>query len=178
MNRRIIICGLNGSGKSTLGKALADALCIRFMDNEDYYFPKSGLDYKYDHALTKEELIPVLQRDMEQAEEWVFASVKGDYGERIESLFTHAVLLEVPKEVRMRRIWNRSCNKFGDKVLPGGELYERERRFFDMVKNRPDDYTLKWLSKLTCPIIQADGTRPVEENVALLKKALAKKGIT
>lgn len=176
MNRRIIICGGNGSGKSTLGKALADALGIRFMDNEDYYFPKSGLDYKYEYALTKEELIPTLLKDMEQTEEWVFASVKGDYGKQIESLFTHAVLLEVPKEIRMRRVWNRSLNKFGDKMLPGGELYERELRFYDMVKNRPDDYALKWVSKLTCPIIRADGTRPMEENVKLLTAALAKPG--
>lgn len=175
LNRRIIICGLNGSGKSTLGKALADALGIRFMDNEDYYFPKKGLDYKFEYALTKEELIPVLQRDMEQTEEWVFASVKGDYGSRIEGLFTHAVFLEVPKEIRMRRVWNRSHDKFGDKMLPGGELYERERRFYDMVRNRPDDYASEWMSKLTCPVIRVDGTRPVKENVELLAAALAKR---
>lgn len=174
MNRRIIICGGNGSGKSTLGKALADALGIRFMDNEDYYFPQNGSDYKYGHALTKEELIPALQRDMEQTEEWIFASVKGDYGSRIESLFTHAVLLEAPKEVRMQRVWNRSRDQFGDKILPGGELYERERMFYDMVGNRPDDHALSWVSKLTCPVIRADGTRSVEENVRLLAAALAK----
>lgn len=174
MNRRIIICGGNGSGKSTLGKALADALGIRFMDNEDYYFPRNGSDYKYGHTLTKKEVIPTLQRDMEQTEEWIFTSVKGDYGSRIESLFTHAVLLEAPKEVRMQRVWNRSRNQFGDKILSGGELYERERRFYDMVGNRPDDYALSWVSRLTCPVIRADGTRPVEENVRLLAAVLAK----
>ena len=67
MNMRIIICGGNGSGKSTLGKALADAMGIKFMDNEDYYFPKSGSGYKYDRGLTREEFIPTLQNDMEQA---------------------------------------------------------------------------------------------------------------
>lgn len=173
MNRRIIICGGNGSGKSTLGKALADAMGIKFMDNEDYYFPKSGLGYKYDYALTREEFIPTLQNDMEQAEEWIFASVKGNYGERIESMFTHAILIDVPKEVRMQRVWDRSYNKFGDKILPGGELYEREQKFFDMVKSRPDDYAEEWVSNLSCPVIRVDGVKSVDENVELLAAALS-----
>lgn len=172
MNRRIIICGGNGSGKSTLGKALAQAMGISFMDNEDYYFPGEKTGYKYACALTKEELIPILQNDMEQAEDWIFASVKGDYGERIESLFTYAVLLQVPKEVRMQRIRNRSHDKFGEKMLPGGELYEREQRFFDMVQNRPEDYAESWVLKLKCPVIRVDGRRPVQENVELLMEEM------
>lgn len=174
MNRRIIICGGNGSGKSTLGKALADAMGIKFMDNEDYYFPKRESDYKYDHALTREEFMPILLKDMEQAEDWIFASVKGNYGERIESMFTHAILIDVPKEIRMQRVWDRSYHKFGDKILPGGELYEREQKFFDMVKSRPDHYAEEWVSNLSCPVIRADGTKPVKENVGLLAEALSK----
>lgn len=174
MNRRIIICGGNGSGKSTLGKALADAMGINFMDNEDYYFPKRESDYKYDHALTREEFIPTLLNDMEQAKDWIFASVKGNYGERIESMFTHAILIDVPKEIRMQRVWDRSYNKFGDKILPGGELYEREHKFFDMVKCRTNEDVEKWVSNLSCPVIRVDGTKPVKENVELLVEALSK----
>lgn len=172
MNRRIIICGGNGSGKSTLGKALAEAMGIRFMDNEDYYFPKRGSGYKYDHALTREEFLPLLQNDMEQAEDWIFASVKGDYGEWMESLFTYAVLIHVPREIRIQRIWNRSYDKFGDKILPGGELYEREQKFFDMVKSRPDNYAEEWASNLSCPVFRVDGTKSVKENVELLAAKL------
>lgn len=69
----------------------------------------------------------MLQNDMERAEDWIFASVKGNYGEQIESLFSHAILIDVPKKIRMQRVWDRSYNKFGDKILAGGELYEREQ---------------------------------------------------
>lgn len=172
MSRRIIICGGNGSGKSTLGKALADAMGILFMDNEDYYFPEKKSGYKYDRGLTREEFLPTLLHDMEQAEDWIFASVKGNYGEQIESLFTHAILMEVPKELRMQRIWNRSYNKFGDKILPGGELYEKEQKFFDMVKGRPDNYAEEWAANLRCPVIRVDGTKSVKENVELLAAKL------
>lgn len=174
MNRRIIICGGNGSGKSTLGKALAHVMGIKFMDNEDYYFPKRESGYKYDRALTREEFIPILQNDMEQEKDWIFASVKGNYGERIESMFTHAILIEVPKETRMQRVWNRSYNKFGDKILPGGELYEKEQKFFDMVKGRTNEDVEEWVSNLRCPVIRVDGTKPVKENVELLVAVLSK----
>lgn len=172
MNKRIIICGGNGSGKSTLGKALADAMGIKFMDNEDYYFPKSGSGYKYDHALTREEFIPTLHNDMVQAEDWIFASVKGNYGEQIESMFTHAILIDVPKEIRMQRVWDRSYNKFGDKILFGGELYEQEKKFFDMVRGRTNEDVENWVSHLKCPVIRVDGTKPVKENVELLMAAV------
>ena len=36
----IIVCGLNGAGKSVLGKALAERLRCRFIDNEDLFFPR------------------------------------------------------------------------------------------------------------------------------------------
>lgn len=174
MNRRIIICGGNGSGKSTLGRALADVMGIKFLDNEDYYFPKSNLGYKYDYALTREEFLPALQNDMEQAKDWIFASVKGNYGEQIESMFTHAILIDVPKEIRMRRVWDRSYSKFGEKILPGGELYEREQKFFDMVESRPDNYAEEWVSNVRCPVIRVDGRKSVKENVELLVAALSK----
>lgn len=174
MSRRIIICGGNGSGKSTLGKALADAMGIQFMDNEDYYFPEGKSAYKYDHALTREEVLPRLQNDMERVEDWIFASVKGNYGEQIESLFTHAILIDVPKKIRMQRVWDRSYDRFGDKILPGGELYEREQQFFDLVQRRTNEDVENWVSNLRCPVIRVDGTMPVKENVELLAAAFSK----
>lgn len=175
MYGRILICGENGSGKSTLGKALADAMGIPFLDCEDYFFPEKGLDYRYGRALTREEAISALQRDLERMEEWIFASVKGDYGERMESLFTHVLLLsDVPREIRMQRVWNRSQELFGNQVLPDGQLYERERQFLEMVKGRPDGEVEEWVSSLGCPVIRVNAMRPVKENVEWLAAAFSK----
>ena len=53
-------------------------------------------------------------------------------------------------------------------MLSGGDLYEQEQRFFDLVKSRAEDTVEKWVQSLNCPIIRIDGTKPIEENINLI----------
>ena len=100
--------------------------------------------------------------------DFVFAAVKGDYGSAILPLYRYAVLIEVPKEIRLRRVRDRSFQKFGGRMKPGGDLYESEEAFFQTVAARPEDYAESWARTLPCPVVVVDGTRPVEENVERL----------
>lgn len=126
----IMVWGLNGSGKSTLGKALAEKLRFHFIDNENLFFPKTDPDYMFASPRSKEEVEIRLMDEVRQYENFVFAAVKGNYGEEILPYYQYAVLLEVPKEIRIQRVENRSFEKFGDRMLPGGDLYEQEKEFF------------------------------------------------
>lgn len=122
----IIICGLNGTGKSTLGKALAESLNFHFIDNEDLYFPKTDPNYIYASPRTREEVEKLLFHEIKAHENFVFTSVKGDYGEAIYPFFQYAVLIDVPKDIRIQRVRNRSFQKFGNRMLTGGDLYEQQ----------------------------------------------------
>ncbi len=168
MGTGMIVCGLNGTGKSTLGRALAEKLQFYFIDNEDLYFPKTDPAYIYAAPRTREEVETLLLNEIEKHENFVFASVKGDYGERIYPFFQYAVLIEVPKAIRIERVKNRSFQKFGNRMLFGGDLFEQEERFFDFVKSRAEDTVEKWIQSLKCPIIRIDGTKPIEENINLV----------
>mgnify|MGYP002076444880 FL=1 len=81
-------------------------------------------------------------------------------------------MIDVPKDVRMRRVKNRSFQKFGNRMLLGGDLYEQEERFFDLVKSRAGNTVEKWIQSLNCPIIRIDGTKPIEENINLVIKQI------
>ena len=174
MGTGIVICGLNGVGKSTLGKALAAKLSFHFIDIEDLYFPKTDPHYTYASPRTRDEVQKLLLREIKAKahESFVLASVTGDYGEAFHSAFQYAVLVSVPKEIRLQRVKNRSFHKFGDRMLPGGDLYEREEEFFDLVKSRTDNMVEDWVQTLDCPIIRIDGTKPVEENIKLIIKQI------
>ena len=74
-------------------------------------------------------------------------------------------MIDVPKEIRAQRIRNRSFQKFGERMLPGGDLFDQEQAFFQMVGARDDEYVEHWLAMLTCPVIRVDGTAPVEESL-------------
>lgn len=171
------MCGCNGSGKSTLGKALAVALQYNFIDIEDCYFPKNNKDYIYDHARSFEEAKHVLMQKVDMHGDFVLAAVKGNYGYEISALYRCTVLISVPKEIRMQRVWERSYQKFRNRILPGGDLYEKEQRFFDMVALRTEQDIEDWLKTTDCFVIRVDGTKAIEENVRLILNELSERRI-
>ncbi len=172
MGTGIIMCGLNGTGKSTLGKALAEKLHFYFIDNEDLYFPKTDPNYLYAAPRTREEVQKLLFNTIKAHENFIFASVKSDYGEFIYPFFQYAVLIDVPKDIRIERVKNRSFQKFGNRMLPGGDLYEQEKQFFDLVESKAEDTAEKWVQSLNCPIIRVDGTKPIEKNINLIMEQI------
>lgn len=165
MGTGIIVCGLNGSGKSTLGKKLAENLGFHFIDNEELFFPKTDPQYIYANTRSRKEVEKLLLDEVRAHENFVFAAVKGDYGEKILPFFRYAVLIDVPKDIRIQRVRNRSFQKFGNRMLIGGDLYEQEEKFFEFVKSRSENTVEEWIQSLKCPVIRIDGTKPIEENM-------------
>jgi len=155
MANKILLCGLNGAGKSTLGRKLAEVSGWKFADAEDYYFPHPG-DYTF--SRTKEEVTALLLRDLERHGSFIFASVRGDFGEAVVSRFTHAVLVAAPRGLRLERVRARSKKE--------------DPAFVDMVSRRPESLVEDWLTTLALPVIRVDGTRPPEENAAYILRSL------
>ena len=174
MGSGIILCGGNGAGKSTLGEALARKLGRTFLDIETYYFPNREADYTYAAPRTQEEATKLLLEDMRRHEKFVFAAVKGNYGEEVVSMLTGAVLLSVPKAIRMKRVKDRSYQKFGDRILPGGDLHRQEERFFAMVENRSEQDVEQWLDTVPIPVLRVDGTQSIDSSVRYICARLAR----
>ena len=164
----IIICGMNGSGKSTLGRALAEHLGWRFIDNEDLYFPKADPAHPYAVERTQDEVERLLLEEVRRDDRFVFAAVRGNYGEEVLPHYKAAVLVEVPREIRLARVKARSFAKFGARMQPGGDLYESEKRFYDLIAARPEDYATRWLDTVDIPVMRVDGRKPAGENVNLI----------
>lgn len=171
----VIICGLNGTGKSTLGKVLAEKLNFYFIDIEDLYFPKTDPNYIYTSPRTRKEVERLLLQEVKTHKNFILASVKGDYGEDIYSFIQYAVLLEVPKNIRLQRVKNRSFQKFGDRMLLGGDLYEQEEKFFRFVESREENTVKEWVKSLKCPVIQIDGTKSIDENTNFIMERIQNK---
>ena len=168
----ILLCGLNGAGKSTIGRILAERMSWQFIDNEDLYFPKEDASYLFSNPRSKEEVIHLLEEKIEEDDRFVFAAVKGDYGEKLLTKLDYVVLIEVPKETRMERVKMRSARKFGDRIQEHGDLADTENAWFSVVNSRPENFVTEWLERVPCPVIRIDGTAPVEENVNYLLEKL------
>lgn len=161
----IIICGLNGAGKSTLGKALAEKMHFHFIDIENLYFPKTNPNYMYASPRTREEVKKILLHEMKMHENFILSSVKGDYGKDIYSFFQCAILIDVPRDIRLQRVKERSFQKFGNRMLSGGDLFEQEEKFFRFVESRNENTVEEWVKSLKCQVMRVDGTKPIDENI-------------
>ena len=172
MGTGILICGLNGTGKSTLGKVLAQKLHFYFIDSEGLSFPKTDSNYIYASPRTRKEVGKLLLSEIKTHINFVFATVKGGYDEAIYPFLQYAVLIEVPKDLRIQRIINRSFQKFGSRILLGGDLHEQEKHFLNFVTSRAENTVEDWVHCLNCPVIKIDGTKPIEENINYIMKQM------
>lgn len=166
MPQGIAIVGLNGSGKTTLGRALAERLEYFRIDVEDYYFPAEGA---FDSPRTREEVERMMLADIEKHGDFVLSAVCADFAS-IEKYYSLVVYLEAPKEERMERIRRRSIDRFGERVLPGGDLYESEEKFFAFAEKRTPEKIEKWIENVSCPIIRIDSRKPTDELVTDILK--------
>ena len=161
----IIVCGLNGSGKSTFARALADRIQYIYKDIEDYYFPNRCYNEYYSEPKSRDQVSAAMLKDLCCYEKMVIAAVKADYSNEISEMFTKAIYIQTPKNIRLKRVKERSFKKFGSRMQEGGDLYERETAFFDFVEKRSDSLVEDWLLHLSVPVYVIDGTRPVDENI-------------
>ena len=166
MRDGIFICGLNGSGKSTLGSSLADAMNYKYIDIEECYFPDKNINDAYYNACSSKEAESNLLDKLDNCGDFVLSSVMGDkFCDEIVSLFTWVILLNVPKEIRLQRVKERSYKQFGERILPGGDLYESEKHFFETVNYKAEDIVEDWVNTIDINIIRLDGTKPIKESV-------------
>lgn len=168
MSKGIIVFGLNGSGKSTLGRELANALDYKYMDIEDYFFIES--DIPYTKQRSREEYLSLMLSDIRKHDNFVLSAVKGNFGTEISSLYKLGVFIDVPYDIRIKRVEQRAIDKFGDRVKVGGDMYESEKEFLEFVKSRNIESVEQWSETLSCPIIRVDGTRDILHNIKLIEK--------
>ena len=71
----------------------------------------------------------------------------------------------------------RSFQKFGNRMLSGGDLYEQEENFFHFVESRDESIVEEWAKSLKCPVIRIDGTMPIDENVKLIIEYIQNKDL-
>ena len=166
MDARILVCGLNGVGKSTLGRFLAERIGCAALDIESYYFP---VRHDYLCHRTPEEAYALLRRDMERLPSFVLASLRGDPSWPL----THVVLLGAPAQIRAGRVRRRSAEKFGIRMMPSGDLYESEERFFAKCAGREESEATDWMSGIPLPCLILDGTLPPGENAERVVRWIA-----
>jgi len=179
MIQRIHILGASGSGTTTLGRALAAHLqCLHF-DTDDYFWLSTNPPFTQQRA--RPERQQLLMKDVTAHDAWVVSGSLCGWGDVAISLFELVVFLSIPHDIRMTRLRQREHERFGERILPGGDLYEQSQAFLvwaasydegglDMRSRRLHE---EWLGTLPCPILCFEGEYSIEEHLAVLMVEIA-----
>ena len=174
MIQRIHILGASGSGTTTLGRALAACLQCPHFDTDDYFWVLTDPPYTHQRARTERQQL--LMDDLTAQDAWVVSGSLCGWGDVAIPRFELVVFLAIPHDIRMARLRRREHERFGDRVLPGGDMYEVSQAFLTWAASydeggldiRSRQLHDQWLSTFPCPIICFEGAYTLEEQLAVL----------
>ena len=133
MKNVIHIYGASGSGTSTLGRKICEELDYKFMDTDDYFWLPTNP--KYTTKRSKEERLALMKKDISEDDNVVIYGSLVDWGDELIQLFTLAIRLVTDTEIRIKRLKIREKKKFGDRIMPGGDMYANYIEFIEWAKN-------------------------------------------
>ena len=178
MARGIIVFGAMGVGDTTLGKELATRMGYQHFDLDDYHW-RWDTEIPYTIFRSREERTTHLMSDLSKCTKFVMSGSMWSIRKAFEPLFDLAVFMTAPAEIRAERIRARSISRWGNRVLPGGDMYETSEIYRDYLacaRNYDKDISPqaciiqheKWAAELPCPVLRIDGTKNISENTEMI----------
>lgn len=170
--RRINVSGAAGAGTTAVGRGLAEALAIPHHDADDYFWLPTVPPYRQRRAI--EDRLRLMQEMFLDRSDWVLSGSIDNWGESIVPLFNLVVFIEVPVDIRLKRLRDRETRHFGsDAVSAGGWRHLETEEFIEWASHYEDGTRegrnlmrhLAWLGTLTCPVLRIDGRPPIPDLV-------------
>ncbi len=178
MKQVIHIYGASGSGTSTLGRKISDELGYKFMDTDDYFWKLTNPQYTKKHP--KEERLELMRKDIAEADNVVISGSLTDWGDPLIPQFTLVIRLVADTEIRIARLRKREKEAFGNRIAPGGDMYENHEAFIEWAKgydtggldSRSKAKHDEWQKLLMCRQIVLNGADDLEANFLKVKNSL------
>jgi len=122
----IIIFGASGAGSTTLGKEIAQRLKYQFLDIDDYLWCWTT-EIPLTVTRSWEERTNGLMNDIKKHPNFVIAGTIFNDREHFDPLLDLAVFISTPKDICAARVHAREYARWGNRVLPGGDMYKSTR---------------------------------------------------
>jgi hypothetical protein len=109
-----------------VGERLSTVLEIPWIDSDDYFHKPT--DPPFQAQYSKEERSHLIHTQFDRFDSWILSgSISAWDIHDVE--FTHAVLIDIGPEVRLRRLEARERKRFGVRIKPGGDMHEDHMEF-------------------------------------------------
>jgi adenylate kinase family enzyme len=130
-SRRIHIMGASGAGVTTLGRALADAAAFPHHDADDYFWLPTTPPYR--KMRERDDRLRLIREIFLERSDWVLSGSIVGWGDSIAKWFDLVLYVQVPTEIRLKRLRDREARHFGtEAVSPGGVAISGDGRIHRM----------------------------------------------
>ncbi|SDG43374.1 Adenylate kinase [Pedobacter terrae] len=175
---KIHILGASCAGATTLGEALSAALNIPFFDTDHFFWEKSTIPYtiKRDPLLRNQ----MLKDELNETESYIVSGSLVSWGEEWKQMFSLAVFLYLPKEIRLERLVKREVERYGNDIYDNPQRNKLFLEFIDWA-SKYDDRSFAgrnigihetWLAGVNCPVIKIEGDITVAERLKCVIEAI------
>ena len=160
MDYRIHIFGASGTGTTTLGHLLSKQIDIPHIDTDDYFWEKSLIPYTKKREVN--ERADLLKTELQRFPEWILSGSLVGWGNFTIPLFTLAIFLWIPEEIRINRLRKREIERYGSEALsPGGWFHENSEAFITWASKydsggmdiRSRALHEQWMKELPCKLL-------------------------
>jgi len=168
---RIHITGAPGSGTSTLAAALAAALGGVHLEADDYHWLPTSPPFTTQRDSA--ERLSLLLNDLRAGNVAVLAGSVAEWGRELEDCFDLIVFLRLDTPTRVARLQRRETERFG-RVNPA--FLEWSAQYDEgWLPGRSLARQQAWLGGRNCPVVELHSGVPVENLVATVVQALARR---
>lgn len=178
MKHVVHLFGASGSGTTTLGRMLAAEMGWTHLDSDDYFWLPT--DPPFQQKRPAPERVALMKQNMDAAENAVISGSLVGWGDGLIPYFTLCVRTVVEPSVRLERLYQRELARFGARILPGGDMHEANQEFLRWARGYEDGPLTtrsrarhdQWQQMLRCPCVTVDTTGPLEDALAVIRRAI------
>ncbi len=179
MKQRIHIFGASGSGTTTIAKNVCSHLDYKHFDSDNYFWENTIKPFTIERD--RNECLELMQTDLLNFDKWILSGSLCGWGDILIPNFDLVVFVYVPQEIRIERLKLREYERYGARILPGGDRYENSKDFIEWAaaydsgtrNGRSLSKHRAWLTAVKCPVIEVvnyDLENSVEQVILAIEK--------
>jgi adenylate kinase family enzyme len=176
----INIFGSSGSGTTSLAKKIAEDQNFFHIDVDDLMWENSDPPFtiRRDNFTIK----TLIQKHLNQHKDAIISGSLVNIYDELKSDIDLFIYMNLDIETRIKRINQRELKRFGKRVLPGGDLFQKHQDFLQWVsdyEHNPDYLRsrrqhIAWLDDVEQPVLRITDELSFDELMKIVKSYINK----